>query len=361
MQITLSFDSFTELPYTSGTVQNISSQATVEICQDDTANTGLILGPGEWFSWSNSTIYARSAWDYEPTAICAVVPFKKGGEGGGGEYILPVASKSTLGGVKSSDEAGAISVDGFGKMTYNAPSVEPISAPDWEAGTIYPANALVTYNDNVYLCLTAHTSGIFANDLANGKWKLVSMTLSVATSSKLGGVKSNSADGGVTVDSDGKMSINLPKATSAELGGVKIGSGLSITDDGTLSATGGGGGGSWQQVTKLNVTAPIDVKIDIPYTDTFILPPVEVLKYVSGTTDVTVNEFTFSGGDGSRFEVDGVIASESPLVTFDGVVKPNHDVKYPFGNAVKMVNKYYSESAEIDLDAFKIVSEVSLA
>jgi hypothetical protein len=204
MQITLSFDNFTELPYTSGTIQNISSQATVEICQEDTANTGLILGPGEWFSWSNSTIYARSAWDYEPTAVCAVVPFLKQGEGGGGS-------------------------------------------------------------------------------------------------------------------------------------------------------------GLWQQVTKLNVTAPIDVKIDIPYTDTFILPPVEVLKYIPGTSDVTVNEFTFSGGDGSRFEVDGVTASESPLVTFDGVVKPNHDVKYPFGNAVKMVNKYYSESAEIDLDAFKIVSEVSLA
>jgi hypothetical protein len=85
-----------------------------------------------------------------------------------------------------------------------------------------------------------------------------------------------------------------------------------------------------------------------------------VLKYVSGTTDVTVNEFTFNGGDGSRFEVDGVTASESPLVTFDGVVKPNHDVKYHFGSAVKMVNKYYAESAEIDLDAFKIVSEVSL-
>lgn len=79
MQITLSFDNFTELPYTSGTIQNISSQATVEICQDDTANTGLILSPGEWFSWSNSTVYARSAWDYEPTARCAVVPFKEGG------------------------------------------------------------------------------------------------------------------------------------------------------------------------------------------------------------------------------------------------------------------------------------------
>jgi hypothetical protein len=208
MQITLSFDSFTELPYTSGTVQNISSQATVEICQDDTANTGLILGPGEWFSWSNSTVYARSAWDYEPVARCAVVPFKKGGEGGGSEYILPVATKTTLGGVKSSDEAGAIKVDSLGKMTYNAPASTPLSAPDWETNTAYPENALVEYNDNIYICLTAHTSGTFADDLANGKWKLVSMTLTAATSSELGGVKSSSAFGKISVNSDGTMSMN---------------------------------------------------------------------------------------------------------------------------------------------------------
>jgi hypothetical protein len=173
-------------------------------------------------------------------ARCAVVPFKKGGEGGGSEYILPVATKTTLGGVKSSDEAGAIKVDSLGKMTYNAPASTPLSAPDWETNTAYPENALVEYGDNIYICLIAHTSGTFADDLANGKWKLVSMTLTAATSSELGGVKSNSADGGVTVDSDGKMTINLPKATSSTLGGVKIGDGLSVTADGTLSATGGG-------------------------------------------------------------------------------------------------------------------------
>ena len=35
----------------------------------------------------------------------------------------------------------------------------------------------------------------------------------------------------------------LPPATSETLGGVKIGSGLSVTEDGTISASGGGGGG----------------------------------------------------------------------------------------------------------------------
>jgi microcystin-dependent protein len=141
-------------------------------------------------------------------ARCAVVPFKKGGEGGGSEYILPVATKTTLGGVKSSDEAGAIKVDSFGKMTYNAPSSTPLSAPDWETNTAYPENALVEYNDNIYICLIAHTSGTFVDDLANGKWKLVSMTLQTATSSTLGGVKSSSAFGKISVNSDGTMVMN---------------------------------------------------------------------------------------------------------------------------------------------------------
>jgi hypothetical protein len=162
MQITLSFDTFTELPYTSGTIQNISSQATVEICQEDTANTGLILGPGEWFSWSNSTVYARSAWDYEPVARCAVVPFKKGAEGGGSEYILPVATKNTLGGVKSSTDDGKVKVEADGTMTMNGGGLSL-----WEPSKFYKKNAVVIYNNAIYLCREAHTSAtVFEYD----KW-----------------------------------------------------------------------------------------------------------------------------------------------------------------------------------------------
>jgi hypothetical protein len=148
MQITLSFDNFTELPYTSGTIQNISSQATVEICQDDTANTGLILGPGEWFSWSNSTIYARSAWDYEPTATCAVVPFKKGGEGGG---ELPIATKTTLGGVKIGDGL-SVKADGTLSATGGGTSID-----EWTAGNTYAAGDFVTHQNLLYKCTTANS------------------------------------------------------------------------------------------------------------------------------------------------------------------------------------------------------------
>lgn len=207
MRYVINSGSFYEVPLTSGTVQN-TGNVPIEISDTETFRSGIVLNPGEKFSWDNATLYARVTY-FDKDGVLAVVPFKKAAGGGGGdEYILPVATTSRLGGVKSSTTSGNIRVNSDGTMTYNAPEVEPISAPTWETGTTYPVNALVEYDGNVYLCLTAHTSGVFADDLAGGKWKLVSMTLQTATSSTLGGVKSSSAFGKVSVNSDGTMSMN---------------------------------------------------------------------------------------------------------------------------------------------------------
>lgn len=49
----------------------------------------------------------------------------------------------------------------------------------------------------------------------------------------------------VTKDGTGKVAqADLPTATASVKGGVKVGTGLAVTADGTLSATGGGGGGA---------------------------------------------------------------------------------------------------------------------
>ena len=64
-----------------------------------------------------------------------------------------------------------------------------------------------------------------------------------ATASALGGVKVGS---GLSITSDGTLSA--PPATASTLGGVKVGSGLSVTSDGTLSAS-GGGGSSWTDIS----------------------------------------------------------------------------------------------------------------
>lgn len=48
----------------------------------------------------------------------------------------------------------------------------------------------------------------------------------------------------ITISDDNVISATIPTASSSDLGGVKVGSGLSIDNEGVLSATGGGGGAS---------------------------------------------------------------------------------------------------------------------
>lgn len=208
---------FLELPITSGTVQNVSN-TDIEISNEQVVNSGLILKAGEMVAFNNATIYVTARPILEGgTGIISAVPFNgkgEGGDGGGSSYVLPIATASILGGVKSSSAAGGISVDATGKMTYNAPTSEPLSAPKWETNTAYAVNALVEYDNNLYMCLIAHTSGTFADDLTAGKWQLVSMVLQTATASVLGGVKSSNADGKITVNNDGTMTMNTPPLTA---------------------------------------------------------------------------------------------------------------------------------------------------
>ena len=84
MHISLSFDAFVTLPYTTGVVQNINDKATVEIRPEYIDNGGLILKPGEKYRFNNSTIYAKSLWKIDKPVKVAVVPATYGGGGGGG-------------------------------------------------------------------------------------------------------------------------------------------------------------------------------------------------------------------------------------------------------------------------------------
>lgn len=112
-----------------------------------------------------------------------------GGGGTGGDYILPPASATTLGGVKI---GSGISVTADGVISANGGGGAPYELP-------------------------------------------------AATADTLGGIK---VGDNLTITPDGKLSANagayqLPVATSAILGGVKVGDGLNVTQDGTISVTAG--------------------------------------------------------------------------------------------------------------------------
>ena len=118
--IAITSDAWTEISITSGTVQNISATADIELSAEQTDNSGVVLKPSEIYQWDNETIYARAV--TESTGALRVVNFKRAAGGGG--YVLPVASISTLGGVKvgtnlSINENGVLSATGGGSSNYD--------------------------------------------------------------------------------------------------------------------------------------------------------------------------------------------------------------------------------------------------
>jgi microcystin-dependent protein len=153
MRYTVNAETFLEIPITTGTIQNVSN-TDIEVSNEQVVGSGLVLKAGEMVGFNNTTVYVCARPVLEGgTGIISVVPFSIKGEGGGGggSYVLPVATTSKLGGVKANDADGGVSVASDGKMTINLPN---------------------------------------------------------ATSSTLGGVKSSTADGKVSVNSDGTMSMN---------------------------------------------------------------------------------------------------------------------------------------------------------
>lgn len=66
---------------------------------------------------------------------------------------------------------------------------------DWETGYDYVANNVVQESGNTYICITDHTSGTFATDLAAGKWALMASKGSDGTPGANGTNGTDGADG----------------------------------------------------------------------------------------------------------------------------------------------------------------------
>ena len=182
------------------------------------------------------------------------------GTGGGGSYTLPVASANELGGVKigqgiSIDQDGVISAQG-GKndIVIDVAEVDNMSYADRE----------VLWDEVYEKILAGHR--IYAKGEVRGETgyyaylPLEKYKAETNTSAHIGGflffaVKDKdeniylrfnfSSAGNLNwLDSDSRLLkykiYSLPTASSNTLGGVKIGSGISIDENGVISAQGGG-------------------------------------------------------------------------------------------------------------------------
>jgi hypothetical protein len=176
---------------------------------------------------------------------------------GGGTYVLPPATGSTLGGVRI---GSGLSVDGNGTVTlnYTMPAASTVSLGGVRVGAnlgvtsdgtlsanppyaLPVASAATLGGVRVGSGLSVDGAGTLSATASGG----ASYTLPVATASTLGGVKQGA---NVTVAGDGTISVaaptpayTLPPATAGTLGGVRVGSGLSVDGSGILAVTSGGG------------------------------------------------------------------------------------------------------------------------
>ena len=140
----------------------------------------------------------------------------------GSSYTLPVASVSTLGGIKIGSN---LTIDGDGVLSASAGSYTLPTASGSVLGGV-KIGAGISITDGVISAPYSYS-------------------LPMASGSVLGGIKIGS---GLSIDGSGIVSTtysySLPTASATVLGGVKVGANLSITD-GVLSAAVSGGDMVW--------------------------------------------------------------------------------------------------------------------
>lgn len=159
------YDEWTEVTEQTGTIQNIDDGCPVEVSEVQAAGSGIILYPWEMKPFSNVQLYIRGYNKNPLPTEVRVVPFEvgQGGGGGGGSYVLPTATATRLGGVKIGNGI-TVAADG----TISATGGAGIS--NWAQNTSYPLGVYVTYNNDLYLCTTAHTS---TTTFDSSKWKKI--------------------------------------------------------------------------------------------------------------------------------------------------------------------------------------------
>ena len=157
------------------------------------------------------------------------------GEDGTNPYItgIPIASETVLGGIKVGDNLtinsdGVLSAQAGGVKSYNDLTDKPVL--NTNISESQPVSSDETISGTISLHKISKTGDY--SDLNN----LPSLDF-IPNSEK--GV----AGGVATLGNDTKISDNqLPIATTTDLGVIKVGTNLTISEDGTLNATGGSGG-----------------------------------------------------------------------------------------------------------------------
>ena len=238
-------------------------------------------------------------------------------------------------------------------LTFNADKWQQVAniVLTWNPNSYYFAGQLVMDGQTLLRCIEAHTSGA---DIDDSKWEVIADDKVVIKDWESS--KKYSKDNVVFKDNVLYRCTAEHKSNSFD---TELNDGYWIKVSG--GSSGGSGTGNYSQMVAMNVTAPKTYEIKIAETTDFCFPPVEVLKFKAGQTDVVVDALTFDLSDGKLFEVEGISSENSPYALYDnGKLYLNTEYTYKHGSATSCGNGYTTISDEIDLSIFKNVDSVEV-
>ena len=222
----------------------------------------------------------------------------------------------------------------------------------WVVGVAYEKNVVVTRGTNILRCLTAHTSYAWDNVQMN-YWEVIG--------SKGALIPDWQPDTDYSMSEAVTFSDNLYKCLADHHSSANFSDDMGAGSAKWKAIGVAGAAGVLKQATYLGVVAPSTKEIVIPWTDIFLTPPVEVLKFVAGAQDQVYTACAFDNSDASSFIIDGESGELSPWIVFDGTMRPKTSYPVSFTAPTALGAGMVSEASDyIDHSAYKAVASVTV-
>jgi hypothetical protein len=125
------------------------------------------------------------------------------------------------------------------------------------------------------------------------------------------------------------------------------------------SGSSSGSNSNYHQSNVLNAPANTNVVLTVNNPQTrYIFSPPMVLKFTPAGDTQTITAFGFSEGDAEDWLIGGQPAEDDGQTVFDGTMRLRTEYSYDFGEPQPLGDTFVSESTEIDLSKFTVLSDM---
>lgn len=222
--------------------------------------------------------------------------------------------------------------------------------PNWQAGVKYQPFVVVTHGNNILRCIKSHTSVSFDNT-EKACWEVLA-----GKGASLGEWQPNT---GYELNEAVVYNDIIYRCTGSHTSSVNFSDDMIPGTEKWRAINGFSVAGSLRQVTKLGVIAPATIDIIINNTNTFNLPPVEVLKFTPGLQNQVITVCQFDNSDADDFIVEGVSGEQFPYYIWDGTMSPKTRYQKEVTSGLLANGKYF-ESDFIDFSEYQKIESINM-